>query len=325
MSADTENANGNPTPSEPRDPVLGVTRYDRVTALLLTLIVTSGGATIAFGALWAANQDWRSDREPVPIGEQPTLEDDDEDFGGILSGAVNDTSPPAPGVASNDPAIPENPDEATSDAPALELVIGTVKDQFTEASIDPDQLTIQLDFPRSNSSRGSDTMGVRGPLGNDKGMKGGVSRAKRWEIIFESGLSEVEYARQLDFFMVELATMSDGKLIRVSNLASPRPTARLVQPDKKELFFQWRDAARRAVDLGLLRKVAGITVTENSHVFHFYPRETELKLLQLETDYATRQGRPDLHQVAKTKFVVKKTETGYDFEVAKQMYFVQQM
>jgi hypothetical protein len=316
--------NANARSTESREPVLGVTLYDRVTALLVTLIVTTGSATLAFGALWAANQDWGTDRKPVPVAEQPLLDDDDEDFGGIISGAVNDTSPPAPGVViGNEPTAADDPDQPTSDVSALDQVITTVKEQVGDAAIDPDQLTIQPDFPRSSFARGSDTPGKQGPLGDDRGNKGGVSRAKRWEIIFEPGLSEAEYARQLDFFRVELATVSDGKLFRVSNLASPRPTARVAQPDKKELFFQWRDAARRAIDLGLLRKVAEIALTQNSLVFHFYPRETELKLLQLETEYAARQGRPDLHQVAKTKFIVKKTETGYDFEVAKQTYFVQ--
>ena len=323
-----ENANAPNRPADPPDSVLGVTLYDRVTALLLTLIVTLGGFTVGFGALWVANQPWWVEPPISRVNFQSILVDDDDDFGGRLTGAINDTDPLAPGVIDDDnraAMTTEEPDRPSSEVPELNQLITNLQDQFRDAPIELEQVAFPADLSRSILPRGSDTTGKHGPLGNDVGRRGGLSRAKRWEIIFEPGLTEAEYARQLDFFRVELATVSDGKLYRVSGLGSPHPAARVGQSDQKELFFQWRDAARRTVDLGLLRKATELTLVENAIVLHFYPRETELKLLQLEMDFAARAGRPDLHQVAKTIFVVKKTETGYDFEVAKQTYLVQQM
>lgn len=319
-----ENAKSTTRSNESCEPVLGVTLYDRVTALLLTLIVTLGGVTLVFGALWAANHPWGPGTKISKIMDQPTLTEDEDDFGGKLDGLPNDTDPFVPGVAGRDPSTPQDDQRPSSDAPDLNEVITSLVNQIGATSIDLDQVTFQPDIPRSYLATGSDSTGKRGPLGDGPGKEGGVPAAKRWEIIFERGLTEDQYARQLDFFKVELATVAGGKLYRVSNLASPQPTVRVGQADK-ELFFQWRDAARRMVDLGLLRKAKELPLAENAIVLHFYSRETESKLRQMEREYATQHGRADLHQVAKTKFVVKKTESGYDFEVAKQTYLVQQM
>jgi hypothetical protein len=320
-----ENAHATSRPSEACAPVLGVTLYDRVTALLLSLIVTLGGATLVFGGLWAANQDWNRGEKLVKIREQPILFDD-SDNGGDPWGAPGDTDPSSPGEPGSEPVSAQDFDWPTTDAPDLNQAITTLVSQFTDDSIDAEQLIIQPDFPRSYIQSGSDKKGIRGPLGEDPSKRGGgVPRAKRWQITYERGLTEAEYAKQLDFFRVELATVSGGKLYRVSNLALPHPTAVLGQAGTKELYFQWRDAARREVDLGLLRKATEVPLAESAIVLHFYPPALESKLLRMEIEHASQHGRPDLRQVAKTIFVVKKTETGYDFEVAKQTYLVQQM
>jgi hypothetical protein len=309
--------------SESREPLLGVTLYERVTAMLVSLMVTLGGVTLAFGALWMANQKWDNGERLATILDQPILE---EDYGGILQGRFDDEFPRVPGVPDENPTAADNPEQPTSDTPELNQIITELVEQVGETAFELDQVAITPDIRYSYLARGSDGSGQRGPLGDGPGGgKGGVAAAKRWEIVFEPGVTELEYARQLDFFRVELATVAGDKLYRVSNLASPRPSARVAPTNKKELFFQWRDAARRAVDLGLLRKATEVPVTDNSIVLHFYPRETELKLRQLESDYAAEHGRPDLRQVAKTRFIVKRTETGYDFVVAKQTYLVQQM
>src|SRR5262245_20658280 len=89
---------GDPTTQsfEPSVPVLGVTVYERVTAFMLTLIVTLGAVTVVFGALWVADHLSHREPESIKIALQPFIPDDDEDFGGIPTGAVNDTDPSLP-------------------------------------------------------------------------------------------------------------------------------------------------------------------------------------------------------------------------------------
>ena len=311
----------NPVQS-PTEPVLGVTTYERVTALLLTLIFTLGGLTLAFGGLWAANQRWPTHPALSPILNQPTAGTDD-DFGGDPDGEKNAPGLFAPGIPGEDPSSQDDPDRPTADSPALEQILNDLKKQFAESLPEFDQLE-PSDLPRSILATGSDGKGDKKKLGTGPGDKGGTETAKRWEIIFESGLTEIEYARQLDFFNIQLTTFSDGKWFRVSGMATTHPTVQVGAVEQKGgCIFFWRDAGRRQVDLSLIRKAKELTVADDSVVAHFYPREIKSKLLAIETAYAAAHGHPDLHDVAKTKFIVKRTENGYDFEIAKQTYLVQ--
>jgi hypothetical protein len=85
--------------------------------------------------------------------------------------------------------------------------------------------------------------------------------------------------------------------------------------------FVWRDERRRLADLRMVRKSTPVAIPDDAVLLHFCPPATALKLERLERDYAADQGRTDLRVVAKTRFVVKKTESGYDLEVKNQRYF----
>jgi len=156
-----------------------------------------------------------------------------------------------------------------------------------------------------------------GPLG--EGRDDLIPPWERWEIRFTtSGVNA--YARQLDFFDIELGAAGGGSptVDYAANLASAQPTTRSGSPeDEDRLYMSWRDidSTLAAFDRQLLAK-AGIS-TERRMVLQFYPPEVERRLLTLEATHA--EGR-DAGEFLKTVFAVNETRDGYDFEVVEQYF-----
>ncbi len=67
----------------------------------------------------------------------------------------------------------------------------------------------------------------------------------RWFIRFADGSSLSEYAKQLDFFGIELgAIMPDGRLAYISGLAgTPKVRYAASGKDEKRLYMKWEAAS----------------------------------------------------------------------------------
>jgi hypothetical protein len=308
-------------PPNPNEPVFGVTRYDRVTSLLMSLILTISIVAAALGTIWASNRTWIVKRKPAKV---EVLEVIDDVLGGgaedgVLGESLYQPGPDAPMEVSS----ATNPDEVIADAPLLEERVSEILSAVGTALDNADQLLMVNEIGSSALPVGSRGTGTRRNLGTGPGDGGGVKRHERWEIVFEPGQTELEYARQLDYFGVELGTIVDRKLYLVSRLSSPRPTVR-VSPgaDEKRLYFSWRAGSRRQIDVNLLRKAPEFPSAEVTVVLQFYPFETEQKLQHLERNYLeANKGTRDLRIIRKSKFAVKRVGGGYDFEITKQEYF----
>ena len=155
------------------------------------------------------------------------------------------------------------------------------------------------------------------PLGNGPGV-GGFGREQRWFVRFADGSNIDEYARQLDFFKVELgAYVPGGKLTYLTNASQAQPTTRAAEvgADEQRLYMTWKSAGRREADVQIFRK-AGIDAT-NAVIMHFYPPETEQQMAKAETDY---RGRA-VADILRTYFVVRSNGAdGYLFVVTAQTY-----
>ena len=144
---------------------------------------------------------------------------------------------------------------------------------------------------------------------------GGVSREDRWSILYKTGQTADEYARQLDAFGVELAIISGNNLIYASNFSQAQPTRRAGSgSDDKRLYFVWQGQGRKESDIALLTK-AGLQVGE-AVIFQFYPATTESILEQLEVRYKGKQPA----EIRNTRFGVVQSGRGYAFEVRSQEY-----
>jgi hypothetical protein len=145
-----------------------------------------------------------------------------------------------------------------------------------------------------------------------------VPRAQRWVIHFDGGNLKM-YAKQLDFFKIELAAIGgpDNVVHYAFNLSKPRPDYRTGSPSAEQrLYMTWRGGALQAADRELLSRTG---VDLNGRVMmQFYPAETENMLSLLERQYA---GNQDINKIRRTTFGLLQKGEGFEFVVTKQETF----
>src|SRR5262249_15740338 len=209
------------------------------------------------------------------------------------------------------------PDEARPVEQALDSVVA-----FASDAANQEMATFETETPAGvgprrvgnpGSARGT---GNKPVLGSGTGL-GGFPREQRWFIRFADQEESVdEYAKQLDFFGIEFGAIIGGKLVYISNFTAPRPAQRTESSGagEKRLYMTWQGGGRKQADLQLFRK-AGIDVG-NGVIFHFYPKETEDRLAQLERAYRNRVA----NDIRRTYFSVERTQRGYQFTVSHQNY-----
>jgi hypothetical protein len=308
-------------PAELRAPVLGVTTYDRVVSILLTFMMIFGLGTATFGAIWFSNQQWITNRPPPKIDVIDFI--DDVEGGGAEDGVLGE-SLYAPGPEALEVSSAVTADDVVSDTPAVEQQMTAILDAVGAAMEVSETLLMGTDVGSTALPGGNPKgKGRFRNLGKGPGDGGGVKRQERWEITFDAGQTEQEYATQLDYFRVELGAIVDRKMYMVQYMARPKPDVKITAggPDEKRLYFSWRSGGRRQIDLNLLSK-AGVPLAGNVIVLQFYPTETEQLLARLERDYLQlAKKHTDMRVVRKTKFSVVKKGGGYEFQITKQEYF----
>jgi len=140
----------------------------------------------------------------------------------------------------------------------------------------------------------------------------------RWEVRFDK-TSLDGYARQLDFFHIELAVLlPDGKVAYASNLTKLKPDTRIVGPpheDEKRYYLTWRRGELQKADRELLAR-AGIDAGDGL-ILKFLSPQLESHLTALEKSHAASKAEV----VERTRFGVRAEENGYAFYVLEQTYY----
>ena len=117
---------------------------------------------------------------------------------------------------------------------------------------------------------------------------GKVAGTRHWEIVFAKGNTPDLYARQLDFFGIEIGIVKPGgKIDYAFHLSQPKPDTRTTSEveDETRYWLRWPDVdeeARKLVEKAGLDPGSGA-------LLKFIPRETELKLCTLEQTMAGPQ------------------------------------
>ncbi|MCA9093956.1 MAG: hypothetical protein KDA68_10745 [Planctomycetaceae bacterium] len=288
----------------PPKPVMRTTSYERVNSGLLSVIIGLVVAVVCLYIMWMGLWPDPPQRTvPVEIVE--------------LSGGVEDGTPGEElRVDSPLPEIPDaTPNEESTDEPSeIEETLDQVMDLSDEATnLAERQFEVQTATAgRAGSSKGT---GRRG-LGSGPG-RSGFPREQRWFVTFADQSSITEYARQLDFFGIELAALyPEGKIVFLSNL-SKTVSKRTAESGKGEtrLYMTWQGGSRRLADMELLKK-NGVDTT-NTVVMQFYSKETETMMAQLELDY----GKRKVDEIRRTYYAIEPDGTGYRFRVTRQIYF----
>jgi hypothetical protein len=133
------------------------------------------------------------------------------------------------------------------------------------------------------------------------------ARHERWEIRFASGTSVEAYARQLDFFKIELGVIGGQQQVTyVTNLSNPKPTTRTGNAaEDRRLYLIWQRGAISEVDEQIAAR-AGVK-TGGAVIAHFLPKEVEDELARLEE---ARAKQLNIAKIGNTVFGI--TSSGQD-------------
>jgi hypothetical protein len=279
---------------------LRVSRYDQVAGMLLATLLVMGTITALMALiLFADRLFWVTPAVPVMVLE---------DVGGGGSGTVLGSE-----QAFEEPTAAEAPPQAGIQVPA-EQALETVAAVVAAKAPDFDAI---YGSPSLGSGEGTGKGDGRGKGPGGPGTSDGIPAYERWEIRM-SAENLAEYAKQLDFFKVELAVAGGGSptVEYISNLSSARPTVRTGDPKSEHrLRFLHRSGELREGDRQLAAK-AGVK-TEGRVVFQFYNDATYKSLLALE---AARKGNRRIKDVRRTIFGVRPNKGQYEFYVIDQQY-----
>jgi hypothetical protein len=214
------------------------------------------------------------------------------------------------------------PFEPPSQEEVPELIEPQVEPSVVELADAASQVA-KIDHKRSDSDKtgpGQDGPGgPNRPMGPPSDGPIAIPRWERWEIRFESSSIEA-YARQLDFFKIELGSAGGGRsqIDYAYNLVKTRPDSRIGPGNKEQrLYMTWRGGTLLQFDKQLLAR-AGINTT-NRVVLQFYPEEVEKQLAQIEKDNADQRGKT-LPEYLKTVFRVERSGSDWRFIVVEQRF-----
>lgn len=143
-----------------------------------------------------------------------------------------------------------------------------------------------------------------------------TARGGEWEIFFDEEIMLEEYARQMDYFKIEIAAVSkNGKIEYISKVSQRKPEKRVGHTTADyRLHIGWKKGHLHAADRNLLAK-AGIA-SADKELWHFFQTETQAQLAALERAYANRPPS----EIKRTRFEVRPAAkgTGYEFVVIEQ-------
>jgi hypothetical protein len=143
---------------------------------------------------------------------------------------------------------------------------------------------------------------------------GEIPRHERWEIVFPAGLTEVDYAVQLDALGIELGVLwPDGQIEYVTAVSQLMPMRRkAAAADERRFYLSWGQGDLAAADQKLLAK-AGVEGAPPL-VLHYLSQTAESRLAELEQAFAGRAAGT----IYRTQFGVRMGKGGYEFYVVEQ-------
>ncbi|HUY87592.1 MAG TPA: hypothetical protein VMV10_02545 [Pirellulales bacterium] len=274
--------------------------YERVASMLLALLILIGVVVFCLLMAWLGSRVFFPPLKSVPVRLEQV-------GGGIESGVVGES------MQLDSPTPQDVAQESDLVEPDFQDTLKTVLDAVAlrEADLDTPAETEQ-DTTNKGGGQQTGTGNVAG-YGSGPG-KPGIPPHLRWQIHFDAGGTLDGYAKQLDFFKIELGVLDSKQVIYASNLSFPKATVRTGPggPSEQRLYFSWRHGKLREADHDLIQR-AGVQAA-GKMVLQFYPDPVEQMLLHLEQDY---RGL-DASKIRKTVFGIRKQGKGYEFFVIDQ-------
>ncbi len=277
---------------------LRVSSYEQTASWLVSLLVLVGLGTFCLIVMWYTS------RLHVPIVAVPVQIADvgGGSESGVVGASMQLDAPNADQLARDTDLTERNfPESVASIADAVSTRKASLSD---------------VEQQGENSTKGG---GKQQGTGNQSG-KGqgdgpvGIPRANRWEVRFGDSRSIDEYARQLDFFQIELGVLSaTQQVLYVHHLSDAKPQVRTGTREAEErLYMSWRRGTLVEADRDLVRR-AGLA-PDSKVIVQFFPSAIENQLAQIEIAHAKLQAP----QIRKTIFGVRAAGKGFEFFVIEQ-------
>ncbi|MBI2823158.1 MAG: hypothetical protein HYX69_00550 [Planctomycetia bacterium] len=286
---------------------LAVSAYDRAASLVVALLVLLGTVVFCLLMAWLSSGIFHYQRA-VPVVME-------EFGGGIESGEGTE------GQEIQAPEVGEIARESNIAGQPLPDTLAAVVDVAATRASDVEQFDRTQDRnvqEGGGSSRGTGDRPAKGTGGGAGGGHGhGLARPQRWEIRFPEGNTVETYARQLDFFGIELGVLgASNEVIYLSKLSSPVPTVRTSpRTSETRMYMTWSrgdlDQADRELFARAKVDVAGRIILK------FIPQETEKQLGTVEQQYKNRPSK----DIRRTRFSIKPQGQGFAFFVTDQEYY----
>lgn len=277
---------------------VAVTRYDQVSGFLIAAVGLAGITTGLMALLIFLNMNWdRSFPSPMFVFEE---------FPGVKKpeGIAEDFR--EPGVEE----LAETDEPQLADA--LEMVTNAVSTR--RAAIE------KIDGTSDKSGPG-DGLGDRRKTGIGDNGPAARNPAQHWVIRYSTSSKE-SYAAQLDFFKIEIGSVSKNTaaIEYVSKVSAPRPIYKKgVRKEEKRVYF--KKPAKHPVliwDKSFLEAVGA--TTDDRYILTFYPDGTIEKLAALEKKALERDKKKSV-DVKRTVFTVEQTkEGGYEYKLSSIKY-----
>lgn len=268
-------------------------QYETVASLVITLLILIGLAVLLLFAIWltaALLRNRNVEAVPVMLFDSGT---------GVVDNAEFDPEVSFPGM------------ELESEEPTLQEALQIISDAIARNSTffaDPAQ-------PEDDILLAGGTQGD----GRTSGEGDGTPGKRHWEFVFPEGNTVAEYARQLDFFGIELGVLQPGgKVACVSQLSSRSPKVN-IQPSEfeKRYYMTWLKGDLQNAEKEILDKAR--VDHQEKLILKFLPAELEAKLAGME--YAHAGEKRD--RIRATYFGVRRLTGrggGYEFHVLDQIY-----
>lgn len=307
MAASTATSNSPPPAPRRRSAAarttsqLKVSSYDTVAGWLIALLVLIGVAVASLFLIWLTSRIFVS-QAPVPV----LLEDIG---GGREDGVIGES------MEIDAPDAEEIAQESDLTEPQMEQSLAQITDAVATLQAD---LTDPSDSQDTETSGGGKSHGDGRQIGRGSGTgEPGIPRAQRWEIYFQDAGTLESYAKQLDFFKIELGVIGGTNQVQYAfHLSQPTPDTR-VGPgsEEKRLYMTWRQGSLQQADRDLVGR-AGLSAAGRL-VVQFYPPDTENLLANVERNFRGLEAT----KIRKTRFGVRDAAGGYEFYVIDQTAF----
>jgi hypothetical protein len=285
---------------------LRVSIFDRAWSWLLALLLLIGAVVLVLFLVWLSNHIHVAD-----IAREVGLTDvgtGDGGGDGRPSGGTQLESPDSNSeqIAINDRA-PDVEETITAVTETVDQTVKQLEDPATQPPRNPG------DYGTGDGSHRGTRPG-RGPE-RGPGGPGGSGQSRRWEVRFDKGNTLETYARQLDFFNIELAVLAGGdKVIYLSKFSAGIPQKREgPRTEEKRYYFVWQGGDLKQADLEFFRRAK--VGTESGRIFMFIPSDVEVKLIEMEKAFQNKNAA----DIKKTRFQILPEGNGFAFKVVSQM------